>query len=220
MLFATVVRGSWSRLTPHRGLSSDPRGVYRDRLTANELSPDEHQARVVDQFQRLHADVTAFEPLPLQQSSSASFLSSASRLIFGQSSKGRASHVPQGVYLWGTVGGGKTMLMDLYYDTVEAKDDKKARLHYHDFMLEVHHLMHEAKKSAPPRDVAKWDTYQPFDPIPPVGQVLLSRWYMLCLDEFQVYLWRKTYNALIKEKTYNALRQINFFYRSQILPTQ
>ena len=50
---------------------------------------------------------------------------------------------------------GKTMLMDLFYDTVYPFNDEekkiKRRVHYHDFMLEVHSLMHEAKKKAPPR---------------------------------------------------------------------
>ena len=161
----------------------DPKSVYADRLRANELSPDPHQERVVEQFQRLHADVSAHEPHASSSSSSSSFWSN---LFFGGARKSSCAGAPQGVYLWGTVGGGKTMLMDLYYDTVDVKEGKKARLHYHDFMLEVHHLMHEAKKSAPPRDIAKWDTYQPFDPIPPVGQVLLRRWHLLCLDEFQV----------------------------------
>ena len=82
------------------------------------------------------------------------------------------------------------MLMDLFYDTVYPFNDEekkiKRRVHYHDFMLEVHSLMHEAKKKAPPRDVSKWDKHQPFDPIPPVGEIILARSWLLCLDEFQV----------------------------------
>ena len=82
------------------------------------------------------------------------------------------------------------MLMDLFYDTVypfnEENKKIKRRVHYHDFMLEVHSLIHEAKKKAPPRDVSKWDKHQPFDPIPPVGEIILNRSWLLCLDEFQV----------------------------------
>ena len=37
-----------------------------------------------------------------------------------------------------------------------------------------------------PRDVSKWDKHQPFDPIPPVGEIILARSWLLCLDEFQV----------------------------------
>ena len=80
--------------------------------------------------------------------------------------------------------------MDLFYETVYPfnEEDKKIkrRVHYHDFMIEVHHLIHEAKKKAPPRDISKWDRHQPFDPIPPVGEEILAKTWLLCLDEFQV----------------------------------
>ena len=75
-----------------------------------------------------------------------------------------------------------------FYDTVPAGEEgplRKRRLHYHDFMQEVHAQMHEAKKAAPPRDYSKWDTHQRFDPIPPVGDAVLEQMNMLCLDEFQ-----------------------------------
>jgi predicted ATPase len=85
---------------------------------------------------------------------------------------------------------GKTMLMDLFYDTIYPfnQDNKKIkrRVHYHDFMLEVHHLLHDTKKTAPKRDVSKWDQHQRFDPIPPVGDAIIDRSWLLCLDEFQV----------------------------------
>ena len=63
----------------------------------------------------------------------------------------------------------------------------KRRLHYHDFMEEVHSLMFAAKKSAPPRDLSNRETFQPFDLIPPVGDALLEKSWLLCLDEFQVW---------------------------------
>ena len=57
----------------------------------------------------------------------------------------------------GTVGGGKTMLMDMFYDNLDGLEKtaglRKHRTHFHDFMQEVHRLMHEAKASAPPRQV-------------------------------------------------------------------
>jgi len=36
------------------------------------------------------------------------------------------------------------------------------------------------------RDISRWDTYQPFDPVPPVGDTILAETWILCLDEFQV----------------------------------
>ena len=97
--------------------------------------------------------------------------------------------MPRGVYVWGTVGGGKTMLMDMFHDTLAGLgggDIKCRRVHYHDFMQDVHRRIHEAKKKAPPRDVSRWDTYQPFDPVPPVGDTIIEESWVICLDEFQV----------------------------------
>jgi len=76
----------------------------------------------------------------------------------------------------------------MFYDTLEGLDPdiKKRRIHYHDFMQTVHTRLHEAKKQAPPRDISRWDTYQPFDPVPPVGDTIMEECYILCLDEFQV----------------------------------
>ncbi|XP_059083739.1 putative ATPase N2B [Tigriopus californicus] len=164
-------------------LGSTPQTVYQSRLATGELTVDPHQATVITHFQRLHEQLRHYDP-DLVGGSRAAFLPT---WLWGSGAS--SSHevtIPAGVYLWGTVGGGKTMLMDLFYETVEYMDGRKSRVHYHDFMLEVHSLMHEVKKSAPPRDISRWDTYQPFDPIPPVGQAILSRVTLLCLDEFQV----------------------------------
>ena len=87
MLFSTLRVGSgssswaWSNLGPRLYSTLDPRGVYNERLAANELSADEHQARVIEQFQRLHSDVSAFEPRP---PATPSLLSN---LFFGSNSR-------------------------------------------------------------------------------------------------------------------------------------
>ena len=82
------------------------------------------------------------------------------------------------------------MLMDMFYETLGGLDSsiKCRRVHYHDFMQDVHRRMHEAKKLQPPRDISRWDTYQPFDPVPPVGDTIIEECWVLCLDEFQVIL--------------------------------
>lgn len=45
---------------------------------------------------------------------------------------------PKGLYLWGSVGCGKTMLMDLFYENCEIPNQHKRRVHFHSFMLDVH----------------------------------------------------------------------------------
>ncbi len=91
---------------------------------------------------------------------------------------------PRGVYLWGKVGRGKSMLMDLFY--AEAPIASKRRVHFHEFMLEVHGLIHdfrtldaEARRRAFPESEGD-------DPMPPVAARIAAGARLLCFDEMQV----------------------------------
>ena len=55
--------------------------------------------------------------------------------------------VPKGLYLWGGVGRGKTMIMDMFFDALPAPV-KKRRVHFHEFMIAVHDYMHKAREEA------------------------------------------------------------------------
>ena len=111
--------------------SASPLDVYNWRVIYHDLSPDTHQEAVIDYFQKLYIKLQQYSP------ASPSFLST---LLPGPTSRrwglGQATKVPSGVYVWGTVGGGKTMLMDLFFDTLPGlnRDVKCRRVHYHDFM--------------------------------------------------------------------------------------
>merc|ERR1712241_1234255 len=130
--------------------SLTPGEVYNKKVEFEEVSDDDHQRLVIDQFDHLHERLIGYKPPEVKKTNVFS------QLFFGaQVEEKRASRIQR-------------------------------RVHYHDFMLEVHSLIHEAKKKAPPRDVSKWDRHQPFDPIPPVGEAILNRSWLLCLDEFQV----------------------------------
>lgn len=85
--------------------------------------------------------------------------------------------VPKGLYLYGDVGTGKTMLMDLFYNTLPAHVKHKRRVHFHSFMIDVHKRIHAAKKAM---------GYRGGDPIEPVARDLAADAYVLCFDEFQV----------------------------------
>lgn len=166
--------------------AASPQQVLDHRVRYRDLGPDPHQQEVTTHFETLYSRLADYRPA--QPSFFSSIFAGPSSRRWSKSARQAAPEIPNGVYLWGTVGGGKTMLMDLFYDTLEgqSRDIKARRVHYYDFMQDVHRRMHEAKKEAPPRDISRWDTYQPFDPVPLVGDSLVEESWVICLDEFQV----------------------------------
>uniref|UniRef100_A0A671V780 AFG1 like ATPase b n=1 Tax=Sparus aurata TaxID=8175 RepID=A0A671V780_SPAAU len=86
-----------------------------------------------------------------------------------------------GFYIYGDVGTGKTMLMDLFYSHVE--NTHKKRVHFNGFMLDIHQRIHRRKQSLPKRRLGKMFTY---DPISPVAMEISNETCLLCFDEFQV----------------------------------
>ncbi|KAK2856178.1 hypothetical protein Q5P01_004913 [Channa striata] len=88
---------------------------------------------------------------------------------------------PKGFYIYGSVGTGKTMLMDLFYSSVE--NTRKKRVHFNAFMLDVHKRIHRRKQSLPKRRLGKMFTY---DPISLVAMEISKEICLLCFDEFQV----------------------------------
>ncbi|XP_042360001.1 lactation elevated protein 1 homolog B [Plectropomus leopardus] len=88
---------------------------------------------------------------------------------------------PKGFYIYGDVGTGKTMLMDMFYSRVE--NTRKKRVHFNGFMLDIHKRIHRRKQSLPKRRLGKMFTY---DPISPVAMEISSETCLLCFDEFQV----------------------------------
>src|SRR5690606_22552614 len=94
--------------------------AYRQRLEAGEIKPDAAQEAALSSLSRLEGDLNdAAEP---------TFRFSLFRRAEPKGVKG--------VYLWGPVGRGKSMLMDLF--CASAPVDKKRRVHFHVFMAEVH----------------------------------------------------------------------------------
>jgi len=101
---------------------------------------------------------------------------------------GRFEPPPPGVYMWGGVGRGKSMLMDLAYETID--HHPKRRVHFHEFMLEVHErLRAERAKEAG-------------DPIPPVAKAIAAEAKLLAFDEMVI---NNSADAMILSRLFSHL---------------
>jgi cell division protein ZapE len=140
---------------------------YQSMVSAGQIEADAAQAAVV---QRLHGLAGQLGETRLARKSSAL------GWLFGQ--KAEPVRTLKGLYIWGSVGRGKTMLMDLFFSCVPAQ--RKKRVHFHDFMADVHGRIHVWRQAA--RDgKAKGP-----DPLPPVAEQLAEEAWVLCFDEFAV----------------------------------
>ena len=78
--------------------------------------------------------------------------------------------IPRGVYMWGGVGRGKSFLMDCFFQAVPLT--RKTRLHFHEFMREVHRELQDLKGTV--------------DPLDELGRRIARRYRLICFDEFHV----------------------------------
>lgn len=84
----------------------------------------------------------------------------------------------KGLYVWGDVGRGKTMVMDLFFEVVPVR--RKGRFHFHEFMRDMHERIKQARADIAAGKI-KGD-----DPIKPVAEDLSEELRLLCFDEFSV----------------------------------
>ncbi|KAI8331199.1 ATPase [Chlamydoabsidia padenii] len=141
-----------------------------DTITAGgSVHSDAHQRSIVKYLDQLWHDLQNYTPQS-KQTMSPSLVGSISKL-FATPSRTRS---PMSLYVYGNVGTGKTMVMDLFYDTLPI--DRKRRVHFHAFMLDVHARIHSIKKKNP----------RMANPIAPIADDIVKESYVLCFDEFQV----------------------------------
>jgi cell division protein ZapE len=145
---------------PPLGTTDGPLVQYRARLAAGELMPASSQRLAVDKLQSLWRALQSYQPNNGEH---------GWRARLGLAPAGDPP--PMGLYLFGGVGRGKSMLMDMFFAT--APMALKRRVHFYAFMLEVHERIHarRARKG---------------DPIVPVAQAIAKDATLLCFDEFHV----------------------------------
>jgi cell division protein ZapE len=133
------------------------RADYQDRLQTGELKKDPAQALVVDRLDRLSQGIEH------NRSRKNGLLA---KLL-------RNGSPPKGLYIWGDVGRGKTMLMDRFFSTVPI--ELKRRVHFQSFMQDVQARLHRVRKS-----------HAADDAITAVAHEIAETAQLLCLDELQV----------------------------------
>ncbi|KAJ1996677.1 ATPase, partial [Coemansia thaxteri] len=147
---------------------------------------DSFQRHIVSRLDRLYRELLTYslsssslsKPWTHDHGNSVGYLWK----LLGHSSRNTDSSVhlpegvPQGLYIYGDVGTGKTTTMDLFYDTVPTPH--KRRIHFHAFMLDVHARINSFKRTH--KGVATGD------PVPTIARELAANAHVLCFDEFQV----------------------------------
>jgi len=140
---------------------------YNDLVRIGVLESDELQLQIIEHLDRLCLELGKIKP-----KSNGGLLSR----LFGN---GDDTPPPRGAYLWGDVGRGKTMLMDLFFEVVPVKE--KRRDHFLSFMQSVHAEIYAIRQRQKAGQI--WDDD---DPIKLVAKEIADKTWLLCFDEFQV----------------------------------
>jgi cell division protein ZapE len=128
--------------------------LYRRALERRGFVPDTAQLRAVERLQRLCEEWAAYKARR----------STALRKLVVR------PPLPRGVYLWGAVGRGKSFLMDSFYLCLPL--ERKRRVHFHDFMREVHRELADLRGTE--------------DPLDALARRIARRCRLICFDEFHV----------------------------------
>lgn len=153
----------------------DPLSQYDYLVSQHRIKSDQYQRGILQSLQTLHQNLANYHPPQQPASSSSSSSGWLSSLFKKKTSENEVGPQPQGVYLYGDVGCGKTMLMDTFFSTIPSHLSKK-RIHFHAFMQDIHKRQHRLKSQYGSK----------YDAAPHIASEISKEAQVLCFDEFQV----------------------------------
>ncbi|ODV78011.1 AFG1-like ATPase [Suhomyces tanzawaensis NRRL Y-17324] len=160
-----------------------PLEAYNSRVASGRLRDDPYQRRIIGNLLSLHEKLVQYTPPSVRVPSIEELVPKTGISLLFQSlfrpkteTVAEPESTPQGIYLYGDVGCGKTMLMDLFYATIPLHLPKK-RVHFHQFMQHLHKRSHQLKME---------HNHYDLDVIPFLAAEIAQDSTILCFDEFQV----------------------------------
>src|SRR6201992_2074496 len=151
--------------------ASDPSNSFREQyqslIASGAIEPDAAQAKAAEAFAAIEEPLATYKP-------------SRKQGLLGRlcSDKGKNGGPPHGLYVYGEVGRGKTMLMDLFFQ--QSPVEHKRRAHFHEFMAEVHERIYGFRQNIARGEMADGDV------IALTAASIFDQAWLLCFDEFHV----------------------------------
>jgi cell division protein ZapE len=149
-------------------MSLGPLDAYRALVELGNIDPDPIQDQVAGRLEALNSALS-IHTLQMERRS----------WIFRLGLGRKPTPPPKGLYLWGDVGRGKSMLMDIFYDHASVAERK--HVHFHVFMREVHRRLHHYRQAVQAGKIPAGR-----DPLPSLARVIVNQAWLLCFDEMQV----------------------------------
>lgn len=164
--------------------TTEPVDAYNALIKKGDIQADPRQAYAMARLQSLRQALETYG----QQMGKSGW---RARLSFG----GGQKEPPKGIYMWGGVGRGKSMLMEIFYNHIHV--DERKHIHFHAFMQEVHRRVHSYREAQRAGKVMAQK-----DPLMALAKVIVGQAWLLCFDEFHV---TDIADAMILSRLFEAL---------------